>query len=431
MKEKRIKEIFSRLKDHREKAPEGLLEDVRQEMARRGMTLPSARKKTARIVQLRVLRALTATAAILVFGLFLWTLFQRSDPSSRQMALEKNDFQQGVASRHDTVQGRKRNESLAGVGQEPVAGVSSPQHVASPPVNRCVAVNVDVRDQQQPQTVAEDNHFTASAKETDQMMERSKGDTLSPIQNLQIAQNTQTTKSPSRPKYQYADVLNQYHHQAQAVSPLYVGIYYGGMGTASSSSSGVLLASADPIGDYRDEMSGDKVVGDMLGSGDVRIRTKHHQPIKSGISVRYNFNDRWGIQTGITYSLLSSDFTYENHDRYYVKNQKLHYLGIPVSASYSVMRGRHYNVYTIAGVELEKLVHHEASPVDIPVKESCPQYSANASFGAELKFTAVVSVYVEPGFIYSFNNGSDVENIYKEKPFNFNLNVGLRVNINK
>lgn len=35
-------------------------------------------------------------------------------------------------------------------------------------------------------------------------------------------------------------------------------------------------------------------------------------------------------------------------------------------------------------------------------------------------------MYVEPGISYYFDDGSPISTIYKEKPVNFNLNLGLR-----
>ena len=44
-------------------------------------------------------------------------------------------------------------------------------------------------------------------------------------------------------------------------------------------------------------------------------------------------------------------------------------------------------------------------------------------------FSKLVGVYLEPGVSYYFDNGSDVRTIYKDKPFNFNLNLGVRFTI--
>ena len=42
-----------------------------------------------------------------------------------------------------------------------------------------------------------------------------------------------------------------------------------------------------------------------------------------------------------------------------------------------------------------------------------------------------VGVYVEPGVSYYFDDRSPLSTIYKEKPLNFNLNLGVRYTIGK
>jgi hypothetical protein len=57
------------------------------------------------------------------------------------------------------------------------------------------------------------------------------------------------------------------------------------------------------------------------------------------------------------------------------------------------------------------------------------QFSVNGGIGAEFNLTNQFSIYAEPGMGYYFDNGSDVRTFYQEKPFSFNLNLGLRFNI--
>ena len=49
----------------------------------------------------------------------------------------------------------------------------------------------------------------------------------------------------------------------------------------------------------------------------------------------------------------------------------------------------------------------------------------------EVKAAEKLSFYVEPGLAHYFDNHSSVINIYKDKPTQFTVNVGLRINLNK
>lgn len=54
------------------------------------------------------------------------------------------------------------------------------------------------------------------------------------------------------------------------------------------------------------------------------------------------------------------------------------------------------------------------------------QWSVNAHIGAQYGFNRTVGIYIEPGAAYYFSNGSPVNCIYSERPFNFSLRAGLR-----
>ena len=57
------------------------------------------------------------------------------------------------------------------------------------------------------------------------------------------------------------------------------------------------------------------------------------------------------------------------------------------------------------------------------------QFSVNGGFGAEFNLSPLFSIYAEPGVGYYFDNGSSIPTYYQDKPFSFNLNLGLRFNI--
>ena len=60
------------------------------------------------------------------------------------------------------------------------------------------------------------------------------------------------------------------------------------------------------------------------------------------------------------------------------------------------------------------------------VTENRLQWSANAAVGVQCRLFSHLSLFAEPGVSYYIDNGSSIDNVYKEKPFNFNFNFGLR-----
>lgn len=164
----------------------------------------------------------------------------------------------------------------------------------------------------------------------------------------------------------------------------------------------------------------------------------HRQPIRAGITFRYNITPRWGLETGAVYSYLSSSM--ESGDSRYssTTRQELHYIGIPLRASYSFFNSRYLTIYASAGGMVEKCISGRAS-TDYSFKGETTlegkrekisvkplQWSANAAVGLQCNFTRYLGLYVEPGASYHFDDGSMVSTVYKDKPFNFDIEFGLR-----
>lgn len=177
---------------------------------------------------------------------------------------------------------------------------------------------------------------------------------------------------------------------------------------------------------------------------DVEQKTEydHHLPIRIGLSVAYALTDRLSISSGLTYTRLSSDIKDTSRESKYIGEQRLHYVGIPVNVSYKVASSRWISLYGTAGVLAEKCVSGTTdegyaenntmkytNTQDISSKPL--QMSVNAGVGIQFDFIDNVGIYAEPGLSYYFDDGSALQTIYKEKPLNFNLNVGVRFKLSK
>jgi hypothetical protein len=149
---------------------------------------------------------------------------------------------------------------------------------------------------------------------------------------------------------------------------------------------------------------------------DTQIR--HRQPIRFGLSLRYRIDNRWSIESGLSYTRLVSDITTITDGQASVTEQRLNYIGLPLNVGYQLWTNRHFGFYVIAGGTIEKML--DASPW---------QFSLNGAAGAEYRLTDLFSLYTEPGIGYYFSNGSATPTIYQDHPLNFNLSFGLRINI--
>ena len=165
------------------------------------------------------------------------------------------------------------------------------------------------------------------------------------------------------------------------------------------------------------------------GNTQMHENVRHHQPIRFGISFRYRLNDRWNLESGLTYTHLSSDITKTYGTQDVNIEQNLSYIGIPINASYLLWGNRHFNFYLSAGMMVEKMVKGSRKSQGITNSVSIHplQLSINGAAGAEFRLNKLFSIYAEPGLGYFFDNGSSIPTIYQDKPLNFNLSVGFRL----
>ncbi len=164
---------------------------------------------------------------------------------------------------------------------------------------------------------------------------------------------------------------------------------------------------------------------------------KHHQPVTFGITLRYNFNQRWSVASGLTYTQLSSELRSGSGNYYYDDRQTLHYLGVPLNVAYTTWQNPKIATYLSAGGLVEKNVagrlasdYYIDNQLETSTRENITskelQWSVNTAIGIGYQITKNTGLYAEPGIAYYFRNGSEVETIYKDNPLQFNLRLGLR-----
>ncbi|QIU95237.1 outer membrane beta-barrel protein [Bacteroides faecium] len=153
------------------------------------------------------------------------------------------------------------------------------------------------------------------------------------------------------------------------------------------------------------------------------VDIEHHQPISFGLSVRKALGRGFSLESGLTYTLLSSDAKLADADQKI--EQKLHYIGIPLRANWNFLDKKLVTLYVSGGGMVEKCVYGKLGSEKETVKPL--QFSVSGAVGAQLNATKRVGIYVEPGVAYYFDDGSDTQTIRKENPFNFNIQAGIRL----
>lgn len=420
--DKWINRIQQKMEHYEADVPEGLYDDIVAEMQRRGLKPLAATSRKAPVVPLWTQRiaALAAVAAAVVVAVFVLT------PSAPEMAPTAS-----LPTTHAVQPSAVATATDAQTAGEPSSLVSAVRRwkaILSPTAVR----EVMLADNTTP--AATTPLYNIEPEPECEVVEQRPTDADSPTATKPAA--TSKPVSPSGSTVRKTERRVIHYPSTHRSHPMSIGAYMRGAQSGNSVIPSELPAGSGFLADNDVYGSGDMIHPSrvpMLPMGRSGGRTHHKLPVKGGLSLRYSLDDRWSVQTGVNYSYHSSEIEMggENID------QQLHFIGVPVAVGYNVWGNRHVNVYLTAGGEVEKLVKgrrtvsYTGQQRNEDVKMSRPQLSVQMSAGAEYRATRAVSLYIEPGVSYHFDNGSGVSTIYSDKPFEFGLSMGVRVDINR
>lgn len=168
------------------------------------------------------------------------------------------------------------------------------------------------------------------------------------------------------------------------------------------------------------------------------LRTSHHRmPVTWSLALKYKLDKRWGIETGINYSRLTSDFEMGADGNTINERQVIHYVGIPIKGIYNFFNGKLWNLYGGVGLTTEIPVYsslfsnyfvrgnHEAS--EKTTLHAPWQFSTTLGLGLQYRLTPHIGIFTEPSLQYFIPTGSSIETYRTEHPFMFSLPLGLRL----
>ena len=229
------------------------------------------------------------------------------------------------------------------------------------------------------------------------------------------------------------------------------GIVAGGAvgGNTSGSKPTAMVMGANPLAagvtktDWIDKDS--KASAIVYNQPEVQEEYSHKIPVKVGLTARYNITGRLGVETGLTYSILSSSVKIGNSEtgkNWSSGSQTLHYLGIPLNISFNILNSRYVNIYVTGGGMMEKSISGNIKTdeyvdgkfdrtLTTKISPKGLQWSVNAAAGIQANILPQLGFFVEPGVSHHFKNGSRVRSIYTDKPTDFSLGFGLRYSFGK
>lgn len=171
--------------------------------------------------------------------------------------------------------------------------------------------------------------------------------------------------------------------------------------------------------------------------GKIEEYEHHDKPITLGLAVNKNIGKHWSLETGLQYSYLKSYFTLGTGNYRVDKEQKLHYIGIPIKLSYQFMAYKRLSAYGSAGASIQIPLSGKTYADYVIAGKSgyttdwktipSIQWTVNTNIGIQYQFAPKLTLFVEPTLNWYIPNGSEVKNTWTERPFTLTVPFGIRL----
>lgn len=418
--------LHERLDGHKATVPDGLWDKIAERLDDNIATAPAPlpnnhnRPKTIRLVAL----AMSAAASVAVVVM---------------VALRMNDDTiNNVASKFDSPAASLHNPATSSVVNAPhrlISRIASATHASEPIAQtpqtavllaEAAPLSEDTTYRSVCETPANDLQTITAPDESN-----ARPDERSSTSRMRKGGNANKTyNKPSATSY----ALTQQTKHAQQSAKWNIGVHAEGITTDSRNTQRPMLMAtrdADML------VSGNpNKVQSVLSNAPLQLadysQTKHHyHPMSFGLSVGYNLTHRLTLTTGMVYTYASSDFTSSAAGDDIIETQRLHYIGIPLNLKYKVWGNNAIHTYAIAGCQADFNVSAKMQTGDITTDadKDRTQWSVGGAVGVQYNIIPRMGIYAEPGMRYYIDNKSSVETIFKEKKLNFNLQLGVRVEL--
>lgn len=178
--------------------------------------------------------------------------------------------------------------------------------------------------------------------------------------------------------------------------------------------------------------------GDALGTGTDKIvrKSHHYMPVNFSLALKYRLNNRFALETGLSYSRLKSEFEMGSNGNTINEQQTIHYLGIPLKGTYNIYNRKAWSLYGSLGVTTEipfysplgtsYYLHGILEATDKTTIHAPWQWSVGTGLGLQYNFTPNIGLFAEPSLQYYIPTGSSIETYRTEHPFTFSLPLGIR-----
>ena len=181
----------------------------------------------------------------------------------------------------------------------------------------------------------------------------------------------------------------------------------------------------------------------MLGRNkSVDTEVSHRQDYQFGLLLNYSFNEHWGIESGVTFTGLTSESSSTNGNITRIEKNTFNYIGVPLRVVYTPFNFKSVSLYLSAGPAAEYGLYARKEYRDI-VGEKEKAYEPETSRPGDWIFSASLnagvqwqpwkygSFFIQPGVVGRLideDSEKSPESYYTTHPVSFQLAAGYKIN---
>lgn len=161
---------------------------------------------------------------------------------------------------------------------------------------------------------------------------------------------------------------------------------------------------------------------------------RHYLPVSFALTAEKQFSSWLGIESGIGYSYLHTDFERSELHSNEVSTCHWHYLEVPLKVNLYAYSSSRFRIYGSLGWKVAVPIYSYASMAPNSVCPSGrfgskPVWSVGVSVGMAYRLSKRVDLFIEPSLRYHFPQDAAIPNIWTDDtPWSFSLPLGFRFN---
>ncbi len=452
-----LKGLRNKMNDYEEPAPEGLWEDIESSVFPR---------KKHRVMTLPVLWRSVAAAAVVAFGVFAGLRLFESvvenplDGSQRNLASDQSSSVNSEGSRESSVEiVRKSDPDALMADSRLVRKQLSNVHVMNVEESALGTENTVPESEIEVLPYVSEDSRQGLVSRVEPPARRSEEETSKTEKPEGVDEKSSVVISTDHDGEDWSDYISatsESRPEKRKAAALDVSLSGGSVdsrnessydlqmfykGSSPASTNGLIDDSNNNLwNDTQIHTRGMAPLGLKSGST-VTANSDHKRPVRLALAVNFPVNGTFGLETGATLTTLRSTFTTEAGRTVTETEQTLRYVGIPLNITASLVDSKWVNFYLGGGGMVEKCVSGKSVTTKTlaGIKQGSTDskslnvkpllWSLNASAGLQANLTRRIGLYVEPGLSYHFDDKSDIQTIYNERPLDFMLTFGARFSL--